>query len=367
MNLLCGLAEAGVDLYLYSDAPLAECHLRRLPQGTYRVRISPGERYFVWEQVWLPKQSAADGIEILHCPIHFGLPWKSACPRVLTLHDAIDQIYYKPKMKLRERVRKGHLVSQLHAWIARTKAEKVIAVSQHAGSDLVKHLGIPAERIQVIYEAADEVFTRTPVVEPSKSWLADWDLSKPYAFYIGGYEGRKNIPFLLKEFAGSGLSNVELVLAGNAAAFDADLKRLAIELHIEHQVRWLGVVEDADLVSLYDNALCFVYPSLYEGFGLQICEAMARGCPVLASNRTSLPEILGSGGALFDPGHPGELAALLTQCATIPEFRRELAIRARLRSQAFTWKETARQTIKVYEAAIGASARRRQSSLSARA
>jgi hypothetical protein len=126
---------------------------------------------------------------------------------------------------------------------------------------------------------------------------------------------------------------------------------LAGRLGIAGQVRLLGQVDDRDLSALYSAAICFVYPSLYEGFGLQLCEAMAAGCPVLAARATSLPEILGDGGATFTLGDTAELVALLRSMATDDSRRAMLGSAGRSRAQHFTWAATAAQTLSVYERA----------------
>ena len=123
---------------------------------------------------------------------------------------------------------------------------------------------------------------------------------------------------------------------------------------VRHKPGVLGLggvgVADEELPALYAGALCFVYPSLYEGFGLQLCEAMAVGCPCLASRATSLPEVLGDGGGLFDPNSTADLAGLLRRVASDPAFRADLSRRGRCRSGDFSWTRTAEQTVEVYRA-----------------
>lgn len=348
VNLLAGLPALGVELVLYADRPVHPAHLSRLPAGGYTVRVGGVRPYAAWEQVWLPRACGRDRVDVLHAPANFGLPWSSPCPRVLTLHDAIDQVYYAPRAGLRQRWALPALRGRLAHWVARTRAERVITVSGHARGDLVGRLGVPAGKVRVIPEAADPGFLGPVGADRRAAARSRLGLARPYVFYVGGWEGRKNLPFLVRAFAAAGLEGVELVLAGGRDGQRAALAGLADGLGVGDRLRLLGWVEDDDLPALYAEALCFAYPSEYEGFGLQLCEAMAVGCPVLAARATCLPEVLGVGGETFDLETPDGLADLLRRVATGPGFRDELARRARGRSADFSWPRAAEATAAVY-------------------
>jgi hypothetical protein len=342
INLLSELGSLGMDLFLYSDRPLHPDQLDRLAPLTYKVRLSGSMRYPVWEQYWLPRQCRADRIDILHSTHNFGLPWFSSCPRVLTLHDAIFHVH-NPGFA-------GHFGDRWRHWTARRSANHIITVSEHSKTDLVDRLRIPPDRITVTHEASDPMFQRPVSTGARKRVRARYDLGRRYIFYTGGWESRKNVPFLLRAFAAASLASTDLVLAGQP---DGDVRKnietAVAELNIGDRVRLLGWVSDEVLPALYSDALCFVYPSRYEGFGLQLCEAMAAGCPVLAARATSLPEILGSGGETFSLDDPAELISLLRQIAGDGEFRQQLVRRAAARSATLHWRFTAERTIGVYE------------------
>lgn len=349
INLLSELAMLGIEIFLYSDQPIHIDHLARLPEGSYQIRLSPPMRYPMWEQWWMPTQCQKDRIDILHCPFNFGLPYFSPCPRVLTLHDAIDEVYYGKNATWQERFKLSSLQMDVHNRIARTKAEAIITVSNHAKSDLIKHLDIPESKITVIYEAADQKF-HEPVSSEQRLHIRDlYKLNQPYVFYLGGWEKRKNIPFLVKSFADANLDNVNLVLAGGNVEQKVELTNLAKELGIEDRLVLLEWIEDNDLPALYAEALCFVYPSEYEGFGLQLCEAMAVGCPVLAARETCLPEILGNGGETFNLQTVDKLKELMENINTDRQLLNQLKISAKHRSQDFTWGKTAQQTLEIYK------------------
>jgi glycosyltransferase involved in cell wall biosynthesis len=350
VNLLEALIRLGVAPVLYSDRPLHPDHLARLPGA--EVRVSPPMAYDRWEQLWFPRQARQDRVELLHSPFNYGLPWSSHCPRVLTLHDAIDRVYAPARPQGPPTL--GMLRERLRHWSARARAHRVITVSDHARGDLVRRLGLPADRVVVIPEAADPRFHR-PVADREREDVSRrHGLSDPYVFYVGGWERRKNIPFLVNAFAGAGLGRVDLVLAGGKDEQRDGLAGLGHSLGLDGRLRLIGRVADSDLPSLYAGALGFVYPSEYEGFGLQLCEAMALGRPVLASDATSLPEVLGDGGDTFPIDTPEVLAGQLRRLATDPAYRDDLSRRARARSLAFSWDRTAEATLAVYRDLVGA-------------
>lgn len=349
VNLLSELSHQNLNLFLYTDQALHAAHLERLAEGSYQLRVAKPMRYPFWEQVWLPQQCAADRIDILHSPFNFGLPWRSRCRRVLTLHDAIDSLYTSRYQNFQERWRKDAMQNRVYSWAARARAHHIITVSQHARQDLEQGFGIHADRISVTPEAAERKF-HEPISEASRNAVRrNHELTKPYFFYIGGWEDRKNLPFLLRAFAAANLDDVELVLGGGNGDQKKHMIFLAESLGIGKRLRLIDWVDDQELPALYGESLAFVYPSKYEGFGLQLCEAMAVGVPVLAANRTSLPEVLGDGGETFGLENHQELTNYLRHISTCPEYREELCIRSKARGNMFNWRHTAEATLKVYD------------------
>ncbi|MGH7924926.1 MAG: glycosyltransferase family 4 protein [Candidatus Binatus sp.] len=354
VNLVAELSRLGVELVLYSDRPVHAAHLARFASDSCKVVQSFPMRYLFWEQLWLPRQCARDRVDVLHSPYNYSIPWSSSCPRVLTLHDAIDAVYYRPQTSWTDNLSIGSLKTRLRNWAAIARADRIITVSNHGRRDLVEALGIPAAKISVIYEAAEPRFGQRVPDDARERVRRKYELPARYVLYVGGWERRKNLPFLMREFAAAKLNDVGLVLGGGREDERAPLMQLAHELDVGARTTLLGWIDDEDLPAIYSGAMCFAYPSEYEGFGLQLCEAMAAGCPTLAAHATSLPEVLGDGGETFALDSPGSLAGLLRRVSTDHDFRMDLAGRARARSREFSWGETARQTLSVYESLLRA-------------
>lgn len=339
-NLVRELAALGVDLVLYSDAEPHPTHRDHLPDVP--IRVSPPVRYPRWEQWWLPRACKADAIDVVHTPFHFGLPAWGPARRVATLHDAIDRT---------TPLRLQTLPVHVYRWITRHRAEHIVTVSAHSKQSLVAAYALDENRVHVIPEAADPVFAqRVPDVDRERVRTA-YDIQGPFVLYAGGWEARKNLPFLIDAFAEVTLP-ATLVLAGGTDD-DGTIAASVDRAGVAERTRMLGPISDGNLAALYAAAWCFVYPSRAEGFGLQLCEAMAAGCPTLAARAASLPEVLGSGGETFGLHNTVELKALLQQVLGDDNYRLDLAERAKQRSRDFSWRRTAEETVGVYELAMG--------------
>ena len=350
VNLISELATLDYDLFLYAKDTIHEDHLKRIKKGRIQIRVHPTPSHFSWEQRWLPDQAKRDKVHILHSPFNYGLPFRTHCPKILTLHDAIETIYYGPKRSLTEKYNWASFTSGFYHWVARTSADRIITVSEHSKADLITHLKIAPAKIEVIYEASDAQF-HTADENPVEA-AANRPHPSPYFFYVGGWEERKNIPFLLRAFSESKLGETQLVLAGGAETDRPRVEQSVSELGLMSRVKLLGWVSEIELRTWYANALAFVYPSSYEGFGLQLCEAMASGCPTLAARASCLPEVLGAGGEIFSLDSTAELKALLEKLNDQIDFRAELRARAKKRSLDFSWHKTAQKTAALYESLV---------------
>jgi len=287
-----------------------------------------------WEQLGWPRAAAKARADILHCP-YFALPLRRRMPAVVTIHDLIPMVLpaYRGSTLVRAYTR-------LQALACRT-AEAILVDSECSKRDVLRLLNIPAERVHVIYLGVDERFT------PDAS--GERPLERPYVFYIGGWDVRKNVPALIRAFEQIAPEDPDLVLAiagqpGSASAMFPDLRAIAAPLG--DRVRFLGRVSDEEKLALYRHAELFAFPSLYEGFGLDPLEALACGCPVVSSNASSLPEIVGDAALLFDPRDEQALANAMRQALNDPE---PLRTRGPEQAAKFRWQKTARETAAIYE------------------
>jgi len=332
---------------LFTDRALNPEFLAQLWPGSFRIVQSPAMRYLAWEQAWLPFACARERVEVLHAPANYGLPFVGGRPQVLTLHDAID-LAFEPAQG---RTGLGPVINKASFWAARRSARRVITVSAHAKADLVKYYSIPAPKVVVIHEASD-LHERTISASAEQSLFNELRINGDFVLYVGGFERRKNVEFLIDAFRAASLESTSLVLVGSTPP-PALLNKVR---HAEGSIRVMGFLPDATLAALYRRALAFVYPSLYEGFGLQLCEAMSFGCPTLASNATSLPEVLGDGGDTFDPTRADALAQQLRRVKHDLGYRQQLSARASLRTNDFSWRNTAKATYEVYRSCAAGAA-----------
>jgi len=310
------------------------------PQSAFR---NLGKLWF--EQVSFPL--ACRHLDLAHVP-YFAPPLFPTVPTVVTIHDLIPLIL--PAYRGSPLVR---CYTQLVAAAAR-RAKAVITVSQASQRDIVRYLDIPPEEIYVTYEAADETFQPVEDEAQLAAIHQKYALPERYLLYLGGFDQRKNLPALLRAFAllVNRQPQAKLVIAGQLPARDSPLfphpRRLISELGLEEKVIFTGWVPEEDKPVLLSEATAFVFPSLYEGFGLPAIEALACGTPVIASNRTSLPEVVGDGGILVEPTDVKALAEAMEILLVDEALRGELRQRALAQAAKFSWEQTARETLAVY-------------------
>lgn len=316
----------------------------------------------VWEQWSGPAAALAANVDLYHVP-HFAPPYLPRTPTIITIHDVIP-------LRL-PAYRAGASVRAYMRLAARAahKATLIITVSQHAKQDIMDVLHIRPERIRVIYLAAGDEFT--PVSDPAilAEARARYSVGADYIFYIGGLDQRKNVPQLVRAFAHlyhqlrDERPNLQLFISGDPdrqrGPLFPDPRPVAAELGISERVVF-GFVEDADKAAIMSAAQCFVFPALYEGFGLPPLEAMACGAPVVCSNRTSLPEVVGDAALSVDPEDTGALAEALRGVITNDALREDLRARSLRRAAWFNWRKTARETVAAYEEALARSKSRGQ-------
>lgn len=232
------------------------------------------------------------------------------------------------------------------------KAAHIIVPSEYTRQDLIAQLGAPPDKVTVIHEAANPIFSPLPYAETLREVQARYGLSERFILCVGTIEPRKNINGLLHAFAHLrdkyAPGDVMLVIAGSKGWLYEETLALVQSLHLEGQVRFLGRVPDEDLHRLYVAARCHVHPAHYEGFGLPPLEAMACGTPTIVSNISSLPEVVGDAALLVNPLDVEEIAIAMQRLLNDDDLHIELSEKGLQRARIFSWDRAARRTLDVY-------------------
>jgi glycosyltransferase involved in cell wall biosynthesis len=305
--------------------------------------------YSVREQIELPRILRRYHIDLLHSP-HFLLPLRRPCASVVTIHDVI---YLACKQDLPSLT--GRLYYRAMMAASARMADRIITASEFSRDAIVHWLNVAAAKIEVVHSAVSPAFQ--PIAEASRldEVRHRYCIDREFILYAGAYKPRKNHAALLQAFqklVASGVS-AQLVLAGPLNEGEGKLKQLAEELKIPKEVVFTGFVVDSDLAGLYSAAHLYACPSLYEGFGFTVLEAMACGTPVLCSPATSLPEIAGDAALYSDPRNSEEFARALFRAFTDNELRTQLIEKGHENCRRFSWKQTAQRTLAVYEQVAG--------------
>jgi len=320
------------------------CILHPVPTPFDSISENLAKLWF--EQVSFPRACRRQGVELAHVP-YFASPLFPTTPTVVTVHDLIPMLLpaYRGSMLVR-------LYTLLVA-IAAKRADMVLTDSQASKWDIVHLLDIPSERVRVIYLAADNIYQ--PILDDHRltAIRQKYGLPESYLLYLGGFDQRKNVLTLLKAFAQLAKdSRAFLGIAGRlpekGSDFFPDPRPIVQELGIKERVVFTGWVPEEDKPTLYSGARALVFPSLYEGFGLPPLEALACGTPVIASNRGSLPEIVGDGGLLLEPDDLEGLAAAMQKLLSDDTLREDLREKGLAHAARFSWEKTARETLAVY-------------------
>jgi glycosyltransferase involved in cell wall biosynthesis len=309
----------------------------------------------IWEQFTAPSATRKAEVDLFHIP-YFGPPFFPCTPVVMTIHDVIP--LRLPNYRTRITM-KAYL--QLIARAAH-KAILIITVSQHARQDMMDALKLPSERIRVIYEAAGDEYQPITDAAILAGIRTRYGLNERYILYLGGLDQRKNVLQLVRAFAHLYRQmhdpDLQLLIAGNpdqqTGPLFPDPRPLASNLGMTGQIIY-RFIEEEDKPAVYSGASVFVFPSLYEGFGLTPLEAMSCGTPVICSNRTSLPEVVGDAAISLDPENLHEMAEAMHSVLTNSELRADLRARSLQRAAQFSWRKTATETVAAYKDAFARS------------
>jgi glycosyltransferase involved in cell wall biosynthesis len=324
-------------------------------KGDPRIRVSNAQyqRHKLERRLFLGGLAHRIGPRLLHLPDPPGTPFDMRQPRIVTCHDLIPLVlanqYLSPIP--------GARTFQRLRDIARYRtARRVIAISHATRRDLIEHVGVAPDRIDVVHSGVDhERFSADVTPGERERTVAQLGFDGPFLLCLGASDARKNLPLLVRAFAQSGLAkDLKLVFAGPISDKQrARLQEAARATGVEPSVLVLGYIDDALLVGLYHHCLAYVFPSSYEGFGLPILEAMACGAPVLTSTLSALGEVAGDAALTLPAIELGLLAEGIARIASDASLRASLRERGLQHVKAFTWERCAKQTLSCYERALG--------------
>jgi len=321
------------------------------------VRVHDGHRFPI-RIGWMQLRASAALASLQPDVAHFTngmIPYGSPAATIVTVHDMSLRLY--PRCHPLRRL----LLNRPLMHVAIRHASQIVTVSESARRDLLRFHDIPADRVSVVHEAASPAFR--PIHDRARldEVRARYGLPKRFILYVGTIEPRKNLLRLMTAFAAARRAGIphHLVCVGPYGWASSDLSGHIKKLGVEPWVHFTGYLPFELLPAIYNLGDFFVFPSLYEGFGLPVVEAMASGLPVLTSNSSSLGEIAGDAALTIDPTDTDALLAGIRQLAADRDLRRELSERGLQRSRSFSWAQTARQMLAVYHRVAGVAPRRR--------
>jgi len=312
--------------------------------------------YSYGEQIFFPSVIRSSNLDLIHYT-NFNTPvFFKPARSVVTIHDLT--LWFFPGRKQRSWFRR-----MMYRFIIRRSCEnatKIIAVSEASKADIVKYLGIDPAKVAVIYEAATNRINADADPKKIEAIKVRHDITRPFFMYVGAWRQHKNLVRLIRAFGvfrhRYGL-DYQLVLAGRVDPMFPEIQATINQLNLQNHVVLAGYVADNDIGAFYAAAEAFVFPSLYEGFGLPPLEAMAAGTPVLSSNVSCMPEVLGDAALYFDPLDVEDMAAKMHDLATSYGLRRSLKDKGFSQAKKYSFARMAKETLALYQEILGTSPR----------
>jgi glycosyltransferase involved in cell wall biosynthesis len=301
--------------------------------------------YSLREQVHIPYVLLRERPDVYHAP-HYVLPPAVPCRSVVTIHDTIHLRFpqYLPN-------RGAYAYARSLMWAATKRSDRILTVSESSKRDIIHYFNIDPEKIVVVYNALDERFGTEPAPEEIARVRERFQLDHGFVLYVGNIKPHKNLVRLIEAFEAlrrEGFDDLKLLIIGDEISKWPALRRAVHRLKLHKHVRFLGFQSDETLASLYRLAAVFVFPSLYEGFGLPPLEAMASGTPVVTSNVSSLPEVAGDAAVLVDPYDAMAIKDGIKRVLTEPALREDLRQKGMRRAREFSWERSVARTREIY-------------------
>lgn len=331
-------------------------HLYQPSSSRFQKILADYPWYSFSEQIFMPFKIWRAGIELMHFP-HFNVPIFYFGHFFVTIHDLI--LRHFPTQRASTRSRPVYwfknLCYRLVIWLAAKRAKKIIAVSDYVKSDIASSFHVPFDKIVVTYEGAPNINQKLET-RNSKQIEDKYNIKNPYLLYVGNAYPHKNLEKLTEAFKiliEKYQKDLQLVLVGEEDYFYRRLKKYADDVMPENKIifdriLFTGFVSDEELDDLYQNASLYVFPSLCEGFGLPPLEAMACGLPVVCSQATCLPEILGEAAVYFDAANPQDMAEKINQVLANYALRQKLISAGFAQIKKYSWEKMAKDTLEIY-------------------
>jgi glycosyltransferase involved in cell wall biosynthesis len=345
-NLVEQLARLDQDTEYVLMLPPADVEFAAGLGENFRGVPETARPYSFGEQLRIPLALARDRIHLLHEP-HYVLPPATRCRSVVTIHDCIHLMFpqYLPN-------RLAPYYARAAMWSATRTADRILTVSEASKHDILRFFHIAPERVEVIYNALDTRFSEPPDEEHMERVRQRYQLHHPYILYVGNIKPHKNLERLIAAFGRvrqeGGPDDLRLIVIGDELSRYPALRQAVHRHKLDKHVRFLGFQPAHTLIAFYRLARAFVFPSLYEGFGLPPLEAMACGTPVVTSNLSSLPEVAGGAAVLVDPYDIEAIADGIRRAISDEPLRADLIARGRARVHDFSWQVAARKTHAIY-------------------
>ena len=321
--------------------------LELIEPGTEKDFSTP--QRFIWDQFTYPTRAKQKKVDLIHQPC-FSAPLSFNGPVVVTIHDIIS-ILFPETIPFASRM----FYSKWMPFSYR-KAKQIITVSQSTKRDIVRVLGIPEEKITVIPLGFDKKLEKVVSSQQISNVKKKYKLPGKYLLHIGTLEPRKNLDFLIEVFADVVLdpknSDLGLVITGKKGWYYEGLFEKVKRYNLQDRVVFTGYIDEEDKAAIYQGAQIFTFPSVYEGFGLPPLEAMASGVPVISSDTSSMPEVIGEAGLLISPYDKKKWVEAISRVSQSPKLIQEMREKNKRQVAKFSWTKAAEKTLEVYKKAI---------------
>ena len=326
-----------------------------LPNNFHAVPLAEPENSLksYWEFRTVVRRLECD---LVHVPNLFSVPRLLPCPYVMTVHDMLEHL---------SRARRTGFWGSLHFQLTKRVlrgAARIFAVSNFTKNEMEKLFDIPPGRIEVVYNAIDERFLHGHASAADRQLIAErYQVTYPFLLYAGRISPHKNVVRMIEAFSAlktelekdQAFPDLKLIIIGDDVSGNPDLRRTVIRSGVQNDVRFLGFVPIEVLRTFYDQAKIFIFPSLYEGFGLPPLEAMAHGTPVVTSNVSSLPEVVGNAAVLVHPENVFEIMRALQRVLLDQPLREKMKERSYRQAAKFSWEKSVRRIMDAYREVLG--------------